>query len=670
MIWFLLWTVAADSAGPDTTEIVYYQARQIQYDLERELVILNDSAVIQYQDLILVSDSAYYHVRSRYLEAFGRCHLREHSDSLKGDYLKYNLNTRKALMAVGHTQIDKGYLSGDKIFLVDTHTVNVRNGTYTTCNHQPPHYYFYSPEMKLYVGDMVIARPIVLYVEGLPVLAAPFWFVPVSSRRKSGLLPFRAGNARDFGKNIRGLAYYLVINDYADLTFQLDAMEKKGYMPQIEGVWNYSPFTSGTILTSYIREIDTGRRRYHLQARNNSPYFIAGSNFNCDIKYLSDITYQTDYEDTTPLWVNQEIVSQGTLNRDLGGFRNSLNFERRENFTDTTIFERLPAYAVNSPSGMLFSAVAYSFSGHVSRDRYEEPGRRRRTTWANLHSAPSMKQSISGLFTVSPQISLDATIYDRDTLGTSLPYWYGYTASITANTDLFRIYPLEFLSIHGLLHKLTPALTYSFTPDLVSGRFPQITGVTVPRRASALRFSLGQDFEVKHGANQAKANVLHCEVSSGYNLLTDTLAPISANFTLPINPFPPPLVNFSLLGSGQYDSYTQDIAYSFSNAFTIKLSWFTLNWNHSYTKGTGYQCWFTGDLKPTRNWAINYSARYDLPTRRLVDYSLTLTRNLHCWEGIFSFHQLGDIWRYDFKVRIKQIPEVALGKGLLGYIFE
>lgn len=670
MIWFLLWTVSADSAGPDTSDIIYYQARQIQYDLERELVILNDSAVIEYRDLVLVADSAYYHVQPRYLEAFGRCHLRERSDSVKGDYLKYNLNTRKAMMALGHTQIDKGYIEGDEIYLVDTHTVNVRRGYYTTCGHQPPHYYFYAPRMKLYVGDMVIARPIVLYVEGLPILAAPFWFVPVSSRRKSGLLPFRAGNARDLGKNIRGLAYYLVVNDYADLTFQLDAMEKKGYMPQIEGVWNYSPFTSGTILTSYIRELDTGRRRYNFQARNNSPYFIGGSNFNCDIKYLSDITYQTDYEDTTPLWVNQEIVSQGTLNRDLGGFRNSLNFERRENFTDTTVFERLPAYAVNSPSGMLFSAVAYSFSGHISRDRYEEPGRQRRTTWANLHSAPTMKQSISGLFTVSPQISLDATVYDRDTLGTSFPYWYGYTASVTANTNLFRIYPLEFLSIHGLLHKLTPALTYSFTPDLVSGRFPQIAGVTVPRRASALRFSLGQDFEVKHGVNNVKANVLHCEVSSGYNLLNDTLAPVSANFTLPINPFPPPLVNFSFLGSGQYNIYTQDIAYSFSNAFTIKFSWFTLNWNHSYTKDIGYQCWFTGDLKPTRNWVINYSARYDLPTRRLVDYSLTLTRNLHCWEGVFSFHQLGDIWRYDFKVRIKQIPEVAIGKGLLGYIFE
>ena len=670
MIWFLLWAVVPDSVGRDSADIVYYQARQITYDLEQDRVILNDSAVIRYQDLVLVSDSAYYYVQPKYLEAFSRCHLQERTDSLKGDYLKYNLNTKKAMMRLGRTQIDKGYIEGDRIYLVDTHTVNARQGRYTTCGHQPPHYYFYAPHMKLYIGDMVIAQPIVLYVEGIPVMAAPFWFVPVSSRRKSGLLPFRAGSARDLGKNIRGLAYYVVINDYADLTFQLDAMEKKGYMPQVEGVWNYNPFTSGTFLTSYIREIDTGRRRYNLQARNNSPYFIGGSKFTCDIKYQSDIAYQSDYADSAPLWVNREIVSQGTLSRDLVGFRNNLNFERRENYTDTTVFERLPGYSLTSPSWMLFSTVAYSFSGHFSRDRYEDNGESRSATWANLHSAPSMKQGVAGLFTISPQISLDATMYDRDTLGTKFPYWYGYTASVTVNTALFRIYDLRLLGLHGLLHKVTPSLTYSFTPDLVSGRFPAVTGVAVPQRTSALGFGVGQDFEVKYGEQPLKVNFLHMELTSGYNLLNDTLAPIGFAVSLPANPFPQPVANFTLQASGQYNTYTRDFTYTVSNAFTIKVPWFTLNWNQNYTKGAGYQCWWSGDVRPTRNWTINYSARYDWPTHQLVDYGFSLTRNLHCWEGVFSFNRLGDVWRYDFKVRIKEIPEVAIGKGLLGYLFE
>ena len=240
MIFFLFLQLVPDTSGRDSSDIVNYQGLQIIYDLEHSRITLNDSAVITYRDLILHSDSAYYYVDPKILEAFGRCRLRETNDSIEGKYLKYNLTTKKAFMSRGRTQIEKGYIEGDRVYWVDKNTVDTYAGKYTTCDHVPPHYYFYSPTMKLFIGDMVITRPIVLYIEGLPVMAAPFWFVPVSSRRKSGLLPFRAGNSSAFGKYIRGFAYYHVLGDYADLTLQVDAMEKKGFMPQLEGVWNYS----------------------------------------------------------------------------------------------------------------------------------------------------------------------------------------------------------------------------------------------------------------------------------------------------------------------------------------------------------------------------------------------------------------------------------------------
>jgi hypothetical protein len=102
----------------------------------------------------------------------------------------------------------------------------------------------------------------------------------------------------------------------------------------------------------------------------------------------------------------------------------------------------------------------------------------------------------------------------------------------------------------------------------------------------------------------------------------------------------------------------------------IKFDFFSLNINQSYSRGGVYQIWFNGDLKPTKNWSLSYSARYDWQTRSLIDFSFGLVRDLHCWEAILNFNQLGDEWRYDFKIRIKAIPEVSIGKGLLGYIFE
>ena len=76
MIFFLFLQLVPDTSGRDSSDIVHYQGLQIIYDLEGSRVTLNDSAVITYRDLILHSDSAYYHVDDKMLEAFGRCRLR------------------------------------------------------------------------------------------------------------------------------------------------------------------------------------------------------------------------------------------------------------------------------------------------------------------------------------------------------------------------------------------------------------------------------------------------------------------------------------------------------------------------------------------------------------------------------------------------------------------
>ncbi|GAH00193.1 unnamed protein product, partial [marine sediment metagenome] len=161
MILLLFLGFLQDTTQSDTANIVHYSANKIIYDLEKSVIILYDSAFIKYQDITLFSDSAYYHVDSNLLEAFGTCDLRQMNDSIKGDYLIYNVETKKALMTSGKTQLESGFLEGERIYWIDENTVNAYDGKYTTCSDSPPHYYFYSPKMKVYLGDMVIARPIV-----------------------------------------------------------------------------------------------------------------------------------------------------------------------------------------------------------------------------------------------------------------------------------------------------------------------------------------------------------------------------------------------------------------------------------------------------------------------------------------------------------------------------
>ncbi len=670
MLFFLLFQLSNDTLHTDSLNIVIYSARTINYNLDSAVVILNDSVFISYRDIQLFSDSAYYYIDKKTLEAFGLCRLKQANDSIRGAHLKYNLDTKKAMMDTGRTQIQKGFIEGKKIYWVEEKIVNAYDGKYTTCSDSPPHYYFYAPRMKVFLGDMVIARPIYLYIYDMPVIAAPFWFVPISSKRKSGLLPFKAGNSRAYGKFIRGFAYYYVISDYADITLQIDAMEKKGIMPHLEGVWDYSPYTAGNFHINYIRELDTRLTRYSIEARNNSPYFLFGSNFNCDIKYMSDNRYRSDYAETTIIWVDKEITSQATLNRDFGEIKNTVVLERKVDFGDTTTFEKIPYYTITTPSRQLFSFLTYSLSGHIIYDRKFYLHEKVEAGGANIHTSPSFKQNVLDLFSVAPGLDIDFAVFNEDTSGNKFPTRLGYSFFINASTNLFRVYSIEILGIKGVLHKVTPGISYNYTPKFDFGKFPVVYGIPGYAQLHNIGFGINQEFEAKVGEKNEKKNFAQISLNGGYNLINDTIAPLNYSINLPLNPFPKPITVFNTRFSGTYNLYTKEYTYTVDNGASMHMENFEININQTYTKGGKYQIGFNGKINPTQNWSIAYSGRYDYELKKFVDYSLSLTRNLHCWEGLFSFSQFGNDWRYDFKVRIKEIPEVAIGRGLLGYLIE
>ncbi len=657
----------------DSLDIVQYTAKTVTYDLTRSIIVLNDSAFIVYKDLTLLSDSAYYHIDTHLLEAFGECDLRQEGDSIKGDYLRYNLDTKKAMMHNGRTRLGNGWLEGKEIYWVDENTINAYDGTYTSCEEPPPHYYyFYSPRMKVYVGNMVIARPIVLYIHDFPVAAAPFWFVPIAKKRQSGLLPFRLGNSREYGNYIRGFAYYLVISDYVDATLQLDALELQGIMPQVELVWNFEPFSTGKIYGSYINDQVAKERRYSIQARNASNYFLFGSSFNFDIKYVSDNTYQQEFAETTALWLQTEIISQATISKDIKGYKNDLSYERREEFKDTvtTVHERFPLYTLAAPSKMLFSLISYGLSGHINRERTTTPLDTTDIAGANLHTAPALQGSILGLFTVSPRAELDIAVYNEDSAGNQWPVRSGYSLGVGASTNLYRVFGVELLGIHGILHKILPRLDYSYTPAFDFGKFPSVRGIPSFSERNSIGFGLDQVFEAKIGEDMKKNVIAQVNLASSYDFKIDSFAPISYTIDLPYNPLPKPLTGFTVQLRGTVDPYTGEYSYIITNSTVLSTDIFSINLNQSYSRGGTYQIWFRGHIQPTNNWTVSYAARYDWQEGRLVDYSFSLTRKLRCWEALFNFNQLGDSWRYDFKVRIKTIPDVSIGKGLLGYVLD
>lgn len=652
----------------DSTQIIQYHGKKVIYNLQDEQVIIQDSAQVKYGDITLQADTVIYYLKSNSLDAYPRCALNQGNDTVVGTFLHYNVKNKKALMKNGKSRIDKGFFYGQEVYWVKEKTFNVNQGRYTTCDESIPHYYFYAPRMKVLLNDMVIAEPIFLCVRGIPLIAAPFWFVPIARQRKSGLLPFKVGSSESEGKFLKQFAYYWVINDYSDLTFMIDIMEKKGLKPQVEGVWVYKPYTAGNILASYIDETDTQHRRYAVSGRTASDKFFLGTNMSANLDFASDASYIPDYSVEKELWLKKEATSNITISRPLPFGTNSIYGYRKQDFEKDRIDEYLPRYSITTTAFSLFGLLSTQANGLVVRERSVRADTITEHSALGINSSPSVTRNILGLFSVSPSINLDWAMFDRDRFHREYPSRFAYSLGAVASSNLYRVFSFDGLGLHGILHKLSPSLSYNYTPDFDFRRFYPVSGIANYSYQNNAGFGLSNEFEGKVGKDRIKKRLFGINAASGFNFKSDSFSVVSLNFDTYYNFFPPPCTSFTLRLTTTVNPYNYDYSYTVDNSFQLKIKEQSLTIGQNYSRNGRYQVSGQLNIKPTRKWTVTAAMIYNVTDHEIVSRSFGLSRDLHCWEGVFTFNTLGSEWVYDFMIKIKAIPEISVGRGTLGFL--
>jgi hypothetical protein len=72
------------------------------------------------------------------------------------------------------------------------------------------------------------------------------------------------------------------------------------------------------------------------------------------------------------------------------------------------------------------------------------------------------------------------------------------------------------------------------------------------------------------------------------------------------------------------------------------------------------------DFSLTEKWHVNYLTHYDFTLKKIVEQSFVFYRDLHCWEGNFTWIANGVRQGYYFRINIKALPEVKVEKGMVG----
>lgn len=222
---------------------VFYRAHRIDYDIPHETTNMYRKAQIDYQTTRLKAGHVSVTWKDNLLRALPgddppseSSHeefptvIEKGRNPMVGRSLIYDLSTGRGKVTQGKTRMEDGYYTGTEIRNRTEDLFFIENSTYTTCDlDAEPHFHFESSRMKMIVKDKIIAKPVILYIAGIPIFGLPFGVFPdQAGKRHSGWIMPSYGESGSQGQYLKGLAYFWAVNDYVNNTVSLDFYDKQG----------------------------------------------------------------------------------------------------------------------------------------------------------------------------------------------------------------------------------------------------------------------------------------------------------------------------------------------------------------------------------------------------------------------------------------------------------
>ncbi len=290
--------------------------------------------------------------------------LQDGSQDVDGSYIEFSLATRKGLIIQSQSAYEEAYYTGAELFREKDDIFLVNEGTYTTCEYDSPHFHFWSKHMKMIRGKQMIAKPVVFFIEKIPVFILPFYVFPLQEGRRSGILNFRFGNFNRGGRFLANLGYYWAASEYWDIQSWMDYYESSGPAFSSQVRYNKRYSFSGNVAASiaytnsfdnFFQQTKTKRWRFNFNHRQTiSPTF----NLNASGNFLSDSKYFTDFTDNLDARLTRTLRSQVNFSKNFG--RTSLNgsFVSDENLDgDKRKTKTFPNLTFSIPAVQIFGSA-------------------------------------------------------------------------------------------------------------------------------------------------------------------------------------------------------------------------------------------------------------------------------------------------------------------------
>ena len=345
-----------------------YRADSATVFIEGQRVLLEGEALTERQGALLEADTIRYQQESCLLDASGNPRLFDRGQVLVGEGIRYDTCRRRGVVSDALTNFTEGstvwFLRGSVAQDSSSSRIYAGSSEITSCDLPTPHYHFSARQVKWVSKNVMVARPVVLYVRDVPILWLPFIFQDVRPGRRSGILVPQFGlndlvrPTRTYNRQVTNIGYYWAPNDYVDLTGRLDWFANRYVQYGVSGQYRWlNRFMDGAVGLNEQRQVGGGSgltfRWDHRQQFNLS------TSLNFNVNYASN-TAVIQGNAIDPLQNTQQITSSLNYSKRFSWATLTLGGNRRQSLTDGSVQQLLPAVTLSPVPIALGSNITWS----------------------------------------------------------------------------------------------------------------------------------------------------------------------------------------------------------------------------------------------------------------------------------------------------------------------
>jgi lipopolysaccharide assembly outer membrane protein LptD (OstA) len=512
------------------SRVDYVAKDSMRIDMEIEKVYLYGEAQVNYENIQLNADYIEVDLRNNTVLANGRPDssgkmqglpvFKEGNQQYEAGKMTYNFETKKGKISEVKTQEGEGFIKGNEVKKTATEVLYIRDGYYTTCNLDEPHFSLATSKLKIIPNDKIVTGPTVLKVDGVPTpLGLPFGFFPNKKGRSSGILIPTYGDSRRRGFFLRNGGFYWGISEYVDASITADIYSLGSWGSNLNSRYKKRYQYGGNVNLSYSKIIDSYKefpdysesnevfvRWSHSQDAKARP----GSRFSANVNVGSRNNFVNNLNSFTQDYLTNTFQSSISYSNSLTGTPFNLSVSARHNQNTQT-----GAFNVTLPDVSLNMTRQYPFKqmGKIGnewwRSIYKNFGLSYNSTATNqlrtgdtlisLNNLGNLTQDFRNGVRHNIPISTSFKLLKHANLNPSFNYsevWafetirktlnpatndavrdtvagferaqrYNFNTALT--TKFYSLYQYKKGKIKAIRHVMTPSVSFNYQPEIRSG---------------------------------------------------------------------------------------------------------------------------------------------------------------------------------------------------------